>query len=421
MKNAITKILLIGFLILVNHLESIAQKYDKVWFDGYSRSLFTRDAINENSFTDTVSARNSSNGHNLLDLNTHINPSDNLEIFSQIRIKNQFGSFFGSGTSINVRQLKAKGVINNKIKFSLGDLFLKQTRFTLFNNDEDLSGYENNMFKPYRDLLHYENFYTENRWRLQGLQTDFSFEFDRFIRTIEFDAFITRPIGSRPINYNTYSSDVLLSGGTMAAQLNKSLKIESHYVNFFEVPSSGTINISIRNPVYQIGLSKSETTKKYIIKQGIQTGFSERYWLHSERENDNQDSISNFTKGMFFEAKNDFLKKDSSLKITLGYRYVDHNFRSAGAQTRRINFEAENNPNLYPYYTNAQISRPISVFDLLSDEKLYNQELRGNLMIFNPVYSNVLPYGDATPNRHGFYAQSKFKHKILCGRVNTVS
>ena len=124
---------------------------------------------------------------------------------------------------------------------------------------------------------------------------------------------------------------------------------------------------------------------------------------------------------MFFEAKNDFLKKDSSLKITLGYRYVDHNFRSAGAQTRRINFEAENNPNLYPYYTNAQISRPISVFDLLSDEKLYNQELRGNLMIFNPVYSNVLPYGDATPNRHGFYAQSKFKHKILCGRVNTVS
>ena len=43
------------------------------------------------------------------------------------------------------------------------------------------------MFKPYRDIIHYENFYVDNRWRLQGLQSDFSFEFDRGIRTLEFD------------------------------------------------------------------------------------------------------------------------------------------------------------------------------------------------------------------------------------------
>ena len=42
------------------------------------------------------------------------------------------------------------------------------------------------MLKAYRDIINYENFYTENRWRLHGIQTDFSFEFDRFIRKCRF-------------------------------------------------------------------------------------------------------------------------------------------------------------------------------------------------------------------------------------------
>ena len=193
----------------------------------------------------------------------------------------------------------------------------------------------------------------------------------------------------------------------MVSQLNKSLTLESHYINFFEVPSSGTTNISIRNPVYHIGISKYYTNKKSIFVSKIETGFSERYWLHSERENNAADSISNFTQGIFLEFKNDFIRKDSSLEVRFGYRYVDPNFRSAGAQTRRLNFEASNSPTIYPYYSNAQIIRPISVFDLLSDENLYNQDLHGNLMIFNPIYSNVLPYGDATPTDMAFYLKSR--------------
>ena len=70
-------------------------------------------------------------------------------------------------------KLMAKGTINDKVRFSIGDLFLKQSKFTLYNYDEELSGYENDMFKPYRDIIHYENFYAENRWRLHGIQTDF--------------------------------------------------------------------------------------------------------------------------------------------------------------------------------------------------------------------------------------------------------
>ena len=275
------------------------------------------------------------------------------------------------------------------------------------------------MLKPYRDIIHYENFYTENRWRLQGIQTDFSFEFDRYIRSLSFDFFVTRPSGSRQINETSYSSDLLLSGGSVFSEINKRLILSGNYVNFFEVASSGTKNISVRNPVYDMSLLHYYGNEKYLIEQKLQTGFSKRYWLHSELENGRSDSISNDNQGMYFEFDNKYIKKDSTLLLTLGYRYVDPNFRSAGAQTRRLDYATSNT--IYPIYTNMSLIRPPSVFDLVSDDRLYNQELSSILMVFNPIYSNVLPYADATPNRTGAYlnARIKNKNKVFLAKINT--
>tara|TARA_B100000524_G_scaffold138025_1_gene69095 strand:- start:4631 stop:6388 length:1758 start_codon:yes stop_codon:yes gene_type:complete len=419
MKRCLTLLLVVCAVFgSVNELQ--AQIKDKIWFDGQARSYFARDAIDKNNTEDTVSAKNTSNGYNLLDLNTHVNPIKDIEIFAQLRIRNSFGSFFGSGTEINVRQLRAKGTINDKIRFSVGDLFLKQSRFTLYNYDEELSGYENDMLKPYRDIIHYENFYTENRWRLQGIQTDFSFKFDRFIRTLAFDFFVTRPRGSSAISGTTYSSDLLLSGGSMVSEVNKNITLSGNYVSLFEVASSGTQNISVRNPVYDMALLHHFGNEKHHFEQKLETGFSQRHWLHSELVNEIADSISNETKGMFFELENKYSKKDSTLSLTLGYRYVDPNFRSAGAQTRRLNFAAGNGNTIYPLYTNMSMTRPTSVFDLVSDDRIYNQDLSSNLMVFNPIYSNVLPYGDATPNRSGVYLKARLnnKSKVFLGKIN---
>ncbi len=419
MKRCLTLLLVVCAVFgSVNELQ--AQIKDKIWFDGQARSYFARDAIDKNNTEDTVSAKNTSNGYNLLDLNTHVNPIKDIEIFAQLRIRNSFGSFFGSGTEINVRQLRAKGTINDKIRFSVGDLFLKQSRFTLYNYDEELSGYENDMLKPYRDIIHYENFYTENRWRLQGIQTDFSFKFDRFIRTLAFDFFVTRPRGSSAISGTTYSSDLLLSGGSMVSEINKNITLSGNYVSLFEVASSGTQNISVRNPVYDMALLHHFGNEKHHFEQKLETGFSQRHWLHSELVNEIADSISNETKGMFFELENKYSKKDSTLSLTLGYRYVDPNFRSAGAQTRRLNFAAGNGNTIYPLYTNMSMTRPTSVFDLVSDDRIYNQDLSSNLMVFNPIYSNALPYGDATPNRSGVYLKARLnnKSKVFLGKIN---
>ena len=417
-RNLLLLIVFVTFFL--SDISLNAQSRENIWFDGLSRSYFARDAIDKGTTDDTTSARNTSNGYNLLDLNTHVNPIDDIEIFAQLRIRNSFGGFFGSGTEINVRQLKAKGVINNKIRFSVGDLFLKQSKFTLYNYDEELSGFENDMLKPYRDIIHYENFYTENRWRLQGIQTDFSFEFDRYIRSLGFDFFVTRPSGSRQINENTYSSDFLLSGASMFSEINKRLTLSANHINFFEVASSGTKNISVRNPVYDLSLQHHFDNEKYRIEQKLQTGFSKRYWLHSELENERSDSTSNDNKGMYFELYNKYIKKDSTLLLTLGYRYVDPNFRSTGAQTRRLDFTNGNRNTLYPIYTNMSLIRPPSIFDLVSDDQLYNQELSSTLMVFNPIYSNILPYGDATPNRTGVYLKARLnnKNKVLLSKIN---
>ena len=412
-----------NILILIIFLSAMslhAQLNENIWFDGLSRSYFARDAIDK-SMSDTLSSKNSSNGYNLLDLNTHVNPIKDLEIFAQLRIRNSFGSFFGSGTQISVRQLSAKGIINNKIRFSVGDLFLKQSKFTLYNYDEELSFFENQILKPYRDIIHYENFYIDNRWRLQGIQTDFSFKFDRYIRNLDFDFFISRPNGSSQINETTYTSDLLLSGVSIFSKINKKLSLSLNHINLFEVPSSGTKNISVRNPVYDLSLLHSIDNTNYSLKQKLQTGFSSRYWLHSELENEIEDSTSNETQGMYFEIDNRYIKKDSTLLFELGYRYVDPDFRSAGSQTRRIDYIDGNNNTIYPFYTNMSVPRQPSLFDLVSDEQLYNQDISSLLMAFNPIYSNILPYGDATPNRSGVYLNAKINNsnKLILVKIKT--
>ena len=60
-------------------------------------------------------------------------------------------------------------------------------------------------------------------------------------------------------------------------------------------------------------------------------------------------------------------------------------------------------PSTFATYTNDQLARRLSVFDLLVDPLLYNQALAPQLMQFNPFLSNVSPYSDATPNRMGVF------------------
>ena len=67
------------------------------------------------------------------------------------------------------------------------------------------------------------------------------------------------------------------------------------------------------------------------------------------------------------------------------------------------------------------VPRQPSLFDLVSDEQLYNQDISSLLMAFNPIYSNILPYGDTTPNRSGVYLNAKINNsnKLILVKIKT--
>ena len=62
----------------------------------------------------------------------HFNPIKDIEISSSIRLQMILVACGEIKNSVALRSLSAKGVINN-IRFGVGDLFLKQSKYTLYN------------------------------------------------------------------------------------------------------------------------------------------------------------------------------------------------------------------------------------------------------------------------------------------------
>ena len=367
-----------------------SQVKSKLWYDGNSRVIFNRDALEGTiKDIDTVSTRSNGGGSTVLDLGFHFTPVDDIEIFSEIRLKNNFGGMWGNKSVVELRRLSAKGIVNNKIAFSIGDIYLKQTKFTLYNYEQELSQYEPSVFKFYRDYVNYENYYQSNYHRLQGLQTNFSYNMYNFIEQLDFDAFTARIRGVEWLG----KPELLMLGGSAIVRLSNKINLGSHYVNTFEVLSSSNGTVAYYNPVLNTQISYSGSVNDNPYKMLLEGGFSKRGW--------DGDSLAPEVKGNFIKAS--LHSKRIKGELDLGFRYVDSDFRSMGAQTRRIQYNSTNST--YPYYSNNYTQRKVSLLDIMSDPNVYNQNLSTSLMSYNPMYSSVSPYGEATPNRIGFTAK----------------
>ena len=385
MKNLITKI--IFFLSLVPIISS-GQISQKVWYDGNSRAMFYRDALSGDlKNVDTTSTRSEGEGYTAIDLGMHFTPNDEIEIFSEIRIKNDFGYMWGSGAYVDLRRLSVKGILNDRISFNLGDMYLKQTAFTLNNFGQELSKYEPSVFQAYRDLIEYENFFHENYWRMQGLQSNFSYTFYNAINSVEADFFASRVRGVEWLG----EPELLMLGGTSLIKLENSLSLVINQVSAFEVQSSSLDTATYYNPVTNIQLKYAIKTNSFAYRLSLDIGGSTRGWEKVDGTNI-FDASGNFIKGKIKAV-------GKNIKSSLSFSYVDPDFRSAGAQSRRINYISA--PSSYAYYTNNTILRPVSLMDITTDPNIYNQRLSTSLMEYNTLYSAVSPYGEATPNRIG--------------------
>jgi hypothetical protein len=94
------------------------------------------------------------------------------------------------------------------------------------------------------------------------------------------------------------------------------------------------------------------------------------------------------------------------LSVEAGWKYVSSDFRSPGAQTKRVNYNYQ--PSSFGRITNDQLVRNLTSFDLMREADVYNRQLSSNLMLFQPKYDNITPYGTATPNRQGLTVNARY-------------
>jgi hypothetical protein len=282
------------------------------------------------------------------------------------------------------------------LKYQLGDINYKLTNYTFNNEVGMVNKYKGAITAPNMEQVQYDLFYTDdNVWRQQGGAVDFALEFDKGVKEMEFNLFTTR---IRPTDFNT-QNDRLYSGGSVVIEQSKFLKLGGQFVNLYDLKGTSDSEIYLSNPVYTGSAEVNYKWDKINLMAGGEFGNSKLTWQGSPDAPVLEDYFYDISVKAAWE------KTGADLKV--GYRDVGQNFRSAGAQTMRINYLAA--PAAYQRYGNEQELRAISMSDLYRDASLYQTQIVAGLMAYDPRYDNATPYGRATPNRKGLDIEANYK------------
>jgi len=370
----------------------------KVKFNGLGRVILQQSGIDGDILeNDTSTARTTTDGEFLLDLKINANPNDKTEVQSILRLRNEFGGFFGAGQSIEIRELWARGIIANAIEYRVGDMDIAMSPYTFNLADEEGTVFEPAAFQPQKDVIDYEQFYgPNNERRMQGADLNFGLKFNRILYDMDFRGFMARVRGTDFFTVPTR----WVSGGSIkfsTEQFGDSINARGNFglniVHTFDDLQSGDANSGIRNTVYTLDYD-------------VIAYENQRYAFHILGEAGKSDLVSKNDSATFYSSDDTFLDislkvdlKPQNLSVSAGFVNVGPEFFSIGAQSKRVDFEAEKT-----YYERAgvdQSRRQVTMFDLTRDRSIYTFELSDKLMAYDPRFSNALPYGKATPNRRG--------------------
>jgi hypothetical protein len=395
-----TRKIYIIILLLATAQAAVAQKDRKVTFVGGARSVMTNNqlAITDTAGIDTATAKRNTGGYALIDLGVNIKPNKQTEILGMFRIRNGFGGFWGSAVTFDVRQLYMKGIVANVLRYQLGDLNLKQTPFTLYNHHADAIDSMPDVFNMQRNIINYEKFYNRNTWRMQGANVDFGISFKKYLKEINVTAFTTR------VNATNFSTvpERLMSGGVIELVKNSKLSVAYNTNNVYDV--KGTIKDSnvFRNNVNSIDANfRSKIGKLPITVHGEVGRSNYRYTA---------DTLAPNLRDYFAHANASINFPKQHLTATLGYLNVGPEFRSIGAQSKDVNYNAL--PLYFDRYTNKQSVRPLGLLDVISNDNIYNRTISSTLMTENNLFNNAMPFGTATYNRLGMYGQVQYNNHI---------
>jgi len=399
--DTMSKKFILLFFVLVSGHAVFAQDNDKVKFGAYGRALQQNTTLGEEN--DTLHADNVSKGHVLVDLGININPDKRTEVQAIIRMRSDIGGFYTAGSALQLRQLYIKGLIGKYFSYQVGDLYLQMSPYTFYNNNAEGSINEGRIFADFRrDYTNYENLSNKgNYWWQQGATTNFALAFkESKIDSMRVDAFFVR---NRPNNYLSGAPAALFhAGGRVTLTSTDKMKLIGNYVNLFEIGKTADIDSVISNPVTSLQLDytlwNNESTALRVVGEG---GYSQLIFKGYETRASKD--------GSFGEGAVKLNLKPANLLISAGYSYVDPQFYSSAAQSKRVNFA--NIPSTFPNVGNDPLAAPrtANIFDLVKDTAVYNQRIVSQLMAYDPTLNNSQAYGKATPNRQGVNLDLQYK------------
>ncbi len=366
-----------------------AQAQKKVWVSGAARGVVYGDDYALTEGADTVTAGRTESGHTMVDLGVNIQPSDQILIQGMVRIRNDYGGFWGSGVTFDVRQLYIKGILGGFLRYQLGDIDYRLSDYTFSNSESLVNSFAGEITSTPLDQARYDLFYTDDMtWRQQGAAIDFAFEFRSVFEEAQFDFFTTR---IRPTDFNNID-DRLFSGGSVTLVQSENFLIGGQYSNLWDLSGTSDATIFLRNPAMSLTSELNFQAVNTDFTVFVETGRSTMMWEGDEAAPELED--------FFYDARLKASWPSIGLDITGGYREVGPNYRAPGAQTMRINYDRR--PRAYQRIGNDQSVRAIGLLDLSRDASLYQSQIRAGLMAYDPRYDNATPYGIATPNRRGF-------------------
>lgn len=397
----ITKLLAISIGLLASSTISYAQS-DLVNFTGLGRVYVTNDKLSgEGVNGDTTSKKRATNGYTLFDLGVNVSPNELVKASVILRAKNNFGGFYGDGSSLNIRQFRVEGNVSNKVKYQIGDIDLGLTPYTLHNFQEVYQDYEADVFKIRRDIVSYENFNFGNKWRLQGMDGKTTLKFGKFIDKLRINAFATRV---KRANFAFNDPDRLFYGGRVQVVQSKYFEIGGNLTGMSDL--AGTVRDTLfqyDNLVTTTDMKANYDFGKLELSLFAELGSSNYSYKRMKK------NIEYKYDDYFYDGGLGAVYKPGNFIVGFqgSYREVGAQFSSPGAQTRRINDFAQSS--LFDVYKNGAQVRTQTLFDRYSNEQLYNQSLKTVLMPYLPEYNNLTPYGSATPNRKGVTAKVTLK------------
>ena len=381
------RLIAICFFVFTAITTMAQERVKKIEFYGAAKTNILHQGFDVDG--DTMNVSKANYGHSLIDLGILVRPSANTEIATEFRLRNELGGFWGGAVTYGIRKLTLKGVVNDAIRYKIGDIDLEMTPYTLYNNNYQDVVNEATVFQMAREVIDYENYFSGNAWRQQGVQSSYGFYLNNeTFKSIDVNLFSTRNSTADP---SSASPERLFSGGQISLNTSYGL-ITFHSANLFD----------LKNTVNDMNLYyNSVNTVSANISLADFPKFSLNYEGGTSKAN-YDDIVEEETVTIQDYFWNLGLSYSPSNKIRLSVNGINTGpqFRSPAAQNIRLGYSSSSN--VFPTIGNNLAVRNMGLVDYLYNDVFYYKTFDSQLDLYNPAFSNALPYGLATPNRKGF-------------------